>query len=181
MSGPGDHAGAAVEAIRSFAADAEIECEAGARDGEWVLVLPGDKKLKTVCSLLVGDRDLSVSAFVIRRPDENHEEFYRTLLARNLRTPGLAYAVDGNGDVFVVGRLPLAAVDTDALDQLLGVVLESCDGVFNELLVLGFLSSMRREWEWRVSRGESLRNLEAFRDILQGAEEPSAADGASRA
>jgi hypothetical protein len=25
---------------------------------------------------------------------------------------------------------------------------------------------MRKEWEWRVSRGESLRNLEAFRGIL---------------
>ena len=53
------------------------------------------------------------------------------------------------------------------------MVLEACDGAFNELLVLGFLSSMRREWQWRVSRGESLRNLEAFRDILDGAEEPS--------
>lgn len=162
-----------IQVIQEFAADAEIECEPGARDGEWVLVLPGDKKLKTVCSLLVGERDLSVTAFVIRHPDENHEEFYRVLLTRNLRTPGLAYAIDGSGDVFVVGRLPLRAVDADALDQLLGVVLEACDGAFNELLALGFLRSMRREWAWRVSRGESLRNLEAFRDILEGAEEPS--------
>jgi hypothetical protein len=25
---------------------------------------------------------------------------------------------------------------------------------------------MQREWDWRVSRGESLRNLEAFRHLL---------------
>ncbi|MEP7160495.1 MAG: YbjN domain-containing protein [Dermatophilaceae bacterium] len=162
------------QAVRRFATDAEIAQESGVRDGEIVLVLPGEKKLKTVCSVLVGERDLRLTAFVIRKPDENHAQFYRWLLQRNLRTPGLAYALDARGDVFVVGRLPLGAVDSDSLDQLLGVVLESCDGAFNELLALGFLTAMRREWDWRVSRGESLRNLDAFRDILAGAEEPTA-------
>jgi hypothetical protein len=33
---------------------------------------------------------------------------------------------------------------------------------------------MRKEWEWRVSRGESLRNLEAFRGILARPGDPDA-------
>lgn len=149
----------------------EVEWEPGAREGEFVVTLPGEKKLRTVVSLVAG-RDLSVSAFVIRRPDENHADFYRSLLRRNLRLPGLAYAVDGTGDVYVTGRVPAAGVDEDQLDQLLGVVLEAADAPFNELLALGFLSSMRKEWEWRVSRGESLRNLEAFRSLLQREGDP---------
>jgi hypothetical protein len=118
-----------------------------------------------------------VSAFVIRNPDENHETFYRYLLRKNLRLPGLAYAVDGSGDVYVAGRLPAAAVDAAYLDQLLGVLLEAADAHFNELLAIGFLSSMRKEWDWRVSRGESLRNLEAFRSLLarDGDPEPETA------
>jgi hypothetical protein len=32
---------------------------------------------------------------------------------------------------------------------------------------MGFLTSMRREWAWRTSRGESTRNLEAFRALLE--------------
>ncbi|MFW5473740.1 YbjN domain-containing protein [Knoellia sp. CPCC 206450] len=152
--------------IEAFLDDAGIEWEAGARDGEFVVTLPGEKKLKTVVSLVVGDSDLSVSAFVIRNPDENHEEFYRSLLRRNLRLPGLAYAIDGSGDVYVTGRIPLAGVDADRLDQVLGVVLEAADSPFNDLLVIGFLTSMQKEWDWRVSRGESLRNLEAFRYLL---------------
>ncbi|PRY58020.1 putative sensory transduction regulator [Knoellia remsis] len=152
--------------IEAFLADNELEWEAGARDGEFVVTLPGEKKLRTVVSLVAGD-DLSVSAFVIRNPDENHEEFYRHLLRRNLRLPGLAYAVDGSGDVYVTGRVPAAGVDEAQLDQILGVVLEAADAPFNELLVIGFLTSMHKEWAWRVSRGESLRNLEAFRSILQ--------------
>lgn len=158
-------------AVQSFLDATSIEWEAGARDGEFVVTLPGEKKLKTVVSLVAGS-DLSVSAFVIRNPDENHEAFYRSLLRRNLRLPGLAYAVDGSGDVYVTGRVPAAGVDDEQLDQVLGVVLEAADAPFNELLALGFLTSMRKEWEWRVSRGESLRNLEAFRSILQREGDP---------
>lgn len=163
MSTPRTHA---LETIETFLTGAELEWEAGARDGEFVVTLPGEKKLKTVVSLVVGDVDLSISAFVIRNPDENHEEFYRSLLRRNLRLPGLAYAIDGSGDVYVTGRVPLTGLDADRLDQVLGVVLEAADTPFNELLVIGFLTSMQKEWDWRVSRGESLRNLEAFRHLL---------------
>ena len=44
---------------------------------------------------------------------------------------------------------------------------DAADAPFNELLLLGFRSSMQKEWDWRVSRGESLRNLEAFRSVLE--------------
>ena len=153
--------------VRAFLERAGIEWEPGARDGELVLTLPGDKKLKTVASLVASERGLSLSAFVIRRPDENEAAFYRFLLRRNLRLPTVAYAVDKLGDVYLTGRLPAGGVDDAELDGLLGAVLEAADAPFNELLALGFLSSMHKEWAWRVSRGEWLRNLEAFRSILQ--------------
>ncbi|MEO7071113.1 MAG: YbjN domain-containing protein [Nostocoides sp.] len=153
--------------VRTFLEESGIEWEAGARDGELVVTLPGDKKLKTVCSLVATGQGLSLSAFVIRRPDENEAAFYRFLLRRNLRLPTVAYAVDTLGDVYLTGRLPTAGVDAGELDRLLGAVLDAADAPFNELLALGFVTSMHKEWAWRVSRGESLRNLEAFRSILQ--------------
>ncbi|GGL37881.1 YbjN domain-containing protein [Phycicoccus endophyticus] len=165
-------AGDLLAVVRGFLDDSGLEWEQGARDDELVVALPGDKKLRTVVSLVCGEKALSVSAFVIRNPDENHGEVYRFLLSRNLRLPGLAYAVDRAGDVFVTGRVPAAGVDADYLDQLLGVVLAAADEPFNELLVMGFLTSMRKEWQWRVSRGESLRNLEAFRHILERPGDP---------
>lgn len=155
------------EVVESYLAGSEIPWEQGARDGEFVLTLPGEKKLKTVASLVAGELTLSVSAFVIRNPDENHEEFYRYLLRKNLRLPGLAYAIDASGDVYVTGRVPAPGVDAAYLDQLLGVLLQAADSHFNELLAIGFLSSMRKEWAWRVSRGEPTHNLEAFRHLLE--------------
>lgn len=172
MSGPGhDLRGPAEQALRAWLSGLDgsdgVGYEPGARSGELVVQLPGDHKLKTTVSVLVGERSLSVSAFVIRHPDENADRVHRWLLERNLRLQGLAFAVDGDGDVYLVGRIPLEGVTPDTVDQLMGVVAHTADSSFDELLVLGFLTSMRKEWAWRVSRGESTRNLEAFRHLLE--------------
>jgi hypothetical protein len=63
--------------------------------------------------------------------------------------------------------VPVEGVTTETVDRLLGAILSVADSSFNELLTLGFLESMKREWKWRVERGESTRNLEAFRGLLE--------------
>jgi hypothetical protein len=143
-------------------AAAGIEHERGARPGEVVAILPGEHKLRTTVSLLVGDHSLSASAFVVRHPDENEPQVLRWLLRRNSRLHGVAFAVDDEGDVYLVGRLPLSAVTPDELDRLLGAVLTYADDNFDTMLRLGFGDSIKREWAWRVKRGESLANLRAF-------------------
>jgi hypothetical protein len=135
--------------------------------GSYLVKLPGEHKLATMCWLIAGDHALLVEAFVMRQADENRERLYDFLLQRNARMYGVAFSLDRNGDVYLVGRLPLAAVTGDEIDRLLGAVLEYSDGSFNTILELGFASSIRKEWEWRVSRGEPTRNLEAFRGPLR--------------
>ena len=153
--------------LREWLVDAEVDHADGVRPGEVVVQLPGEHKLRTNVSLLLGDHSLSVSAFVVRHADEKHEAVYRWLLERNVRLRGVAFALDSLGDVYLVGRLPLEGVTPDTLDRLLGAVLDAADSSFDELLALGFLTSMKREWAWRLSRGESTRNLEAFRHLLE--------------
>ena len=145
------------QALREAEADFERPAE-----GHYVVSLPGTRKLSTACSLLLGDHTLSVNAFVVRSADENHEGVYRWLLERNAKLAGIAFAIDHLGDVYLVGRLPLASVTATEIDRLLGTVLEAADNSFNTLLELGFASSIRREWEWRLKRGEPTFNLAAF-------------------
>lgn len=135
--------------------------------GTYVVQLPGTRKLSTTCSLRIGRHSLSVNAFVIRHPDENEAGVHRWLLERNLKLYGMAYAVDPLGDVYLTARLPLSVITPEDLDRLLGTVLEAADGAFNTLLELGFASAIRREYEWRVSRGEPTRNLDAFKHLTQ--------------
>ena len=150
-----------MDAVRAAVRDLGVEHEEP-REGTVVVTLPGERKLKTTVSLVVGAHSLSVNAFVVRHADENHEAFYRWLLERNTRLHGVAYALDHLGDVYLTGRLPLAAVTADEVDRLLGAVLEAADSSFNVLLELGFASAIRKEWEWRLSRGEPTFNLAAF-------------------
>ena len=53
-------------------------------------------------------------------------------------------------------------------------MLTHADGSFNTILELGFASSIRKEWEWRNLRGESTRNLDAFRGWLENDQDPDA-------
>jgi len=150
--------------------DAELEWESP-EDGTYVVKLPGTRKLSTTCSLRVGRHSLSINAFVVRHPDENHEAVHRWLLEHNTRLYGVSYAIDQLGDIYLVGRLPLAAVTPEELDRLLGTVLENADGSFNTLLEMGFATAIRKEYAWRTSRGESTRNLDAFTHLTRDAAE----------
>lgn len=145
----------------------DLGWEEGTRPGHTVVTLPGEHKLATVASLVIRGRSLRVRAFVVRNPDENHRGVYAYLLRQNLRLPGLSYAIDTSGDVYLVGHFPVETIDAPMLDNLLGAVLIACDEPFNELLALGFLSAMKAEWVWRTSRGESTANLAAFRHLLE--------------
>jgi hypothetical protein len=129
--------------------------------------LPGERKLKTTTLLTVGKHGLRVEAFVCRKPDENFEGVYKYLLRRNRRLYSVAYTIDKIGDIYLVGQIAEHAVTADELDRILGQVLEAADGDFNTLLELGFAESIKREWEWRVSRGESLANLKPFEHLIE--------------
>ena len=166
----------AVDTVVGYLVANEIEHEVTAREGvegaSISLTLPGERKLQTPVRLDVGPHALGVHAFVCRNPDENHARVHRWLLERNLRMYAVSFAVDRHGDIYLEARLPLASVDDDELDRILGSVLANADESFNAILELGFASSIRKEWDWRISRGESTRNLEAFRGWLEAGASP---------
>ncbi len=151
----------ATAAIESALAELDLRPESP-RPGSYLVRLAGQRKLATMTWLIVGAHSVHVEAFFCRQPDENRDRFYQFLLERNGGMYGVHFAVDEQGDVHLVGRLPLAAVTTEEIDRVLGCVLTYSDDNFNPALAIGFASSIRREWAWRVKRGESLANLRAF-------------------
>ena len=150
--------------VEKFLTDQQIDFE---KNGNAFLVtLPGEKKLQTHCALVIGDHSLSINAFVIRKPDENEAAVHHWCMSKNASMYGLAFAINQLGDIYLVGRLPLGAVNAKELDRIIGSVLQYSDSSFNPLLEIGFANAIRREWAWRVSRGESLSNLKAFAHLM---------------
>ena len=151
--------------IEEFLDSHDLEFEKKNSD-TYLITLPGEKKLQTHCALIVGTHSLSINAFVIRRPDDNEAAVHAWCLAKNASLYGVAFAINELHDIFLVGRLPLSAVTDREIDRLVGAVLQVSDSSFNPLLELGFANAIRREWAWRISRGESLANLEAFHHLV---------------
>lgn len=163
----------AAHVVEQTLRDREIEYRR-ASDETFVVILPGERKLKTTVSLTLGRHTVRFEGFVCRQPDENHEGVYRFMLRRNRRLYTVAYTLDRVGDIYLVGRLAIASVTPEELDRVLGQILATVDGDFNTLLELGFAESIRREWRWRVSRGEPLTNLRAFAHLIPGDGHPDA-------
>ena len=152
-----------IDEISAWCASSGLDVEVAGNT--CTVVLPGENKLRTTCSLVAGEHSLSVNAFVARHPDENAPAVHRWLLERNRRLFAIAYAIDQLGDIYLVGRIPVGAVTPEVVDQVLGAVLSEADGSFNTILELGFRSAIEKEWRWRLSRGESTANLAAFEHL----------------
>lgn len=136
-------------------------------DDAFLVTLPGERRYRTLVWLVLGRHELLIESFVCRRPDENHDRVHRYLLERNAALRTVAYCIDPVGDIHLVGRIGRAAVTADEIDTILGVVLETSDRDFNPILERGFASAIRREWAWRTERGDSRKNLQAFRHLIE--------------
>jgi hypothetical protein len=154
----------AIATIDEFLESHDIDFEKSGNN--YFLTLPGERKLQTHCAIVVGDHSISINAFVIRKPDENTEAVHEWLLKKNASMYCVAFAINELGDIYLVGRLPFHSITEKELDRVIGAVLQYTDSSFNPLLELGFSTAIRREWAWRVSRGESLANLKAFEHLI---------------
>lgn len=161
-----DGQAASVRTIAHYLSAHDIEFEQPA-PGTFVVTLPGVRKQLTTVALVVGERSVSINAFVARHPDENHDAVHRWLLERNRRMYAVAFCIDQLGDIYLAGHLPHSSVNEDELDTVLGSVLEYADNSFNTILELGFATSIRKEWQWRVERGLPTDNLAAFAHLAR--------------
>jgi hypothetical protein len=76
----------------------------------------------------------------------------------------------------ILVRLPLGCITPDEIDRILGCVLSYSDENFDAALMIGFASAIRKEWAWRLKRGESVANLRAFARLANSADnEPALA------
>ena len=110
-----------LEKISALLDEADVDyVESG---GNLVVVLPGERRLKTNCLFIPQEGMFRVEAFVCRAVEEAQEEVYRLLLQANRRTYGVHYTLDGNNDIYLVGQFGESTTAED-IQRILGQVLE---------------------------------------------------------
>ena len=122
-------------------------------EDRFLTLLAGEHKRTIPVLLHVDERSLKVSSLLAGRPDEQHDVVHRLLLHRNQRPTPVHFAIDDEGDLLLVGRVPLTVLDDATLDELLGLVLAMADDVFDRVLTLGFASYVDAEQRWRAREG----------------------------
>lgn len=86
----------------------------------------------------VGDRTVGIEAGVIPEPRFRAEQTYHQCLRRNLRTRRMHFAVDPQGEVVMVGRIPVAELSAEELELVLGEVWELIEVSFPALVRTAF-------------------------------------------
>ncbi len=140
---------AARDAVGAFLAETGLDAER-LDGGRWFLRLAGERKLGIGVHLQVGDRTLRVESFFMRAPEEQQGRLFRDLLLRQAASYVLRFTLDENGDLFVVGQVPLLAVTVEEVDRVVGSLLELCDSAYLPSVEIGFASSLAAERAWRA-------------------------------
>lgn len=86
----------------------------------------------------IGERTMTVEAYVLPSPPRNHEEVYRQCLVRNAGTRRMAFALDRDGDVVLRARVPIEEVDEADLEMILGEVYELVEVSFRPMARAAF-------------------------------------------
>ncbi len=106
----------------------------------WYVRLRGEQKDTFTVWFTLRQRTLHYETYVMPAPEENHELFYEHLLQRNLKLFGASFAIGDEHAVFLIGQLPVTAIDRDELDRILGSLYAYVEQFFRPALRIGFAS-----------------------------------------
>lgn len=106
----------------------------------WYVRLTGEEKDFTTVWLTLRQRMLHYETYVMPAPDENDGQLYEHLLRRNAKLVGVHFAIGPEDAVFLMGALPIAALDEEELDRVIGTVFATVEHCFRPALRIGFAS-----------------------------------------
>jgi hypothetical protein len=87
----------------------------------------------------VGQHTVGFEAYLLPAPVHHAEAVYRHCLVRSHRSWPASIAIGPDGDLFILGRIPLDALSEQRLDEAVAAVYEVVEMSFPALLELGYL------------------------------------------
>ena len=110
----------------------------------WYLRLRGEEKEFVTVWLTLHQRTLRHEAQFMPAPETNVEATWLYLLKRNADLVGVSFALGAEDAIYLVGRVPVARIDDDELDRIIGASLAYTDECFPTAMSLGYEGRYRR-------------------------------------
>lgn len=107
-------------------------------EGRWAVRMQQQVRDFTTVWFDVGDLTVGFEAYVLPNPPRGHEAVFRQLMIRNHRMWRTHFSIDRDGDIHLVGRVPLTDWSPGALDAVLGSIYEGVELSFRSLVKTGF-------------------------------------------
>ncbi|HEX9855041.1 MAG TPA: YbjN domain-containing protein [Acidimicrobiia bacterium] len=118
--------------------DASDVVWAGEHDGRIGVRMAQQTRDYTTLWFDVGDITVGFEAYLLPAPPRDPAEVYRQCLVRNMTSWPAHLALDRDGELVVVGRIPLALLSREELDRVLGAVYQLVELAFRPLVRAGF-------------------------------------------
>ena len=121
-----------------------VNLEYQADDRRWIVRMRGEEKTLIAVWLTLRERTLHYESYFMPAPEENIEACWEYLLRANARLFAMRFAIGLEDAVYLVGQLPLSAVDDDELDRIIGSVYAYSEQYFPAAMSIGYASQYRR-------------------------------------
>ena len=109
----------------------------------WFIRLRGEERAITTVWLTLRERTLHYETQFMPAPEENIEACYEYLLRLNHRLFGMRFAIGDENAIYLVGQMPLSAVDEDELDRIIGATYSYAEQYFRPAMRIGYASKFR--------------------------------------
>jgi putative sensory transduction regulator len=112
-------------------------------DRRWLVRMRGEDKAVITVWLTLRERTLHYETYFMPAPEEDVERCWEYLLRLNNRLYAMRFAIGAEDAVYLVGQLPLKAVDAAELDRIIGAAYAYTEQYFRAALAIGFGSRFR--------------------------------------
>jgi hypothetical protein len=109
----------------------------------WYVRMRGEEKAIITVWLTLGQRTLQFETYFMPAPEENVAACYEYLLRASARLFAMRFAIGLEDAVYLVGQMPLPAVDADELDRIIGSAYAYSEQYFRPAMSIGYASRFR--------------------------------------
>ncbi|HZQ86754.1 MAG TPA: YbjN domain-containing protein [Acidimicrobiales bacterium] len=109
----------------------------------WYVRMKGEEKSFTTVWLTLRQRTLHYETYFMPAPEENVEACYEFLLRLNQRLFGMRFAIGLEDALYLVGQMPLSALDDDELDRIIGSTYAYAEQYFRPAMRIGYATQFK--------------------------------------